>query len=118
MTLAADHDFSVFHDPADRRGTAREPRRSWASSEPFEQRRTVRDADDSAHGWRSVGSRYGHAAVASDAAIAVLVTGITLARSYDLRTSLDALLAGRPVPAPETEALGCYIADPAAIRGK
>jgi hypothetical protein len=38
--------------------------------------------------------------------------------SHDLRTSLDALLAGRPVPAPETEALGCYIADPAAIRGK
>jgi hypothetical protein len=38
--------------------------------------------------------------------------------SHDLRASLDALLAGRPVPAPETEALGCYIADPAAIRGK
>ena len=38
--------------------------------------------------------------------------------SHDLRTSLDALLAGRPVPAPETEALGCYIADPAAIQKK
>jgi hypothetical protein len=38
--------------------------------------------------------------------------------SHDLRASLDALLAGRPVPTPETEALGCYIADPAAIRGK
>jgi hypothetical protein len=38
--------------------------------------------------------------------------------SHDLRTSLDALLAGRPVPAPDTEALGCYIADPAAIRGR
>lgn len=36
--------------------------------------------------------------------------------SHDLRASLDALLAGRPVPAPETEALGCYIADPAAVR--
>ncbi len=33
--------------------------------------------------------------------------------SHDLRASLDALLAGRPVPVPETEALGCYIADPA-----
>ena len=30
--------------------------------------------------------------------------------SHDLRASLDALLAGRPVPTPETEALGCYIA--------
>jgi hypothetical protein len=38
--------------------------------------------------------------------------------SHDLRASLDALLAGRPVPAPETEALGCYITDPAAIRKK
>ena len=38
--------------------------------------------------------------------------------SHDLRVSLDAVLAGRQVPAPETDALGCYIADPAAIRGK
>jgi hypothetical protein len=38
--------------------------------------------------------------------------------SHDLRVSLDAVLAGRPVPAPETEALGCYITDPASIRGK
>ena len=36
--------------------------------------------------------------------------------SHDLRVSLDAVLAGRPVPAPETEALGCYITDPASIR--
>jgi hypothetical protein len=38
--------------------------------------------------------------------------------SHDLRVSLDAMLAGRPVPAPETEALGCYITDPASIRRK
>src|SRR5262245_29795061 len=38
--------------------------------------------------------------------------------SHDVRVSLDALLAGRPVPAPETEALGCYITDPASIRRK
>jgi hypothetical protein len=36
--------------------------------------------------------------------------------SHDLRVSLDALLAGRAVPTPETEALGCYITDPASIR--
>jgi len=36
--------------------------------------------------------------------------------SHDLRVSLDAVLAGRSVPTPETEALGCYIADPASIR--
>ena len=38
--------------------------------------------------------------------------------SHDLRVSLDAMLAGRPVPAPETEALGCYITDPASIGRK
>lgn len=38
--------------------------------------------------------------------------------SHDLRVSLDAVLAGRPVPTPETEALGCYITDPASIRRK
>jgi hypothetical protein len=36
--------------------------------------------------------------------------------SHDLRASLDALLGGRQVPTPETEALGCYIADPASLR--
>ena len=34
----------------------------------------------------------------------------------DLRKTLDALLAGRPVPRSETEAIGCYIVDPAVLR--
>lgn len=34
----------------------------------------------------------------------------------DLRNALDAVLAGRPVPKVETEALGCYIVDPAMLR--
>jgi hypothetical protein len=38
--------------------------------------------------------------------------------SHDLRVSLDALLAGRQVPVKETDALGCYIADPAVIQKK
>ena len=36
--------------------------------------------------------------------------------SHDLRDALDALLAGRPIPRPETEALGCFIVDPASLR--
>jgi hypothetical protein len=36
--------------------------------------------------------------------------------SHDLRDALDALLAGRPVPNPETQALGCFIVDPASLR--
>ena len=34
----------------------------------------------------------------------------------DLRSALDAVLSGRPVPKVETEALGCYIVDPALLR--
>jgi hypothetical protein len=36
--------------------------------------------------------------------------------SHDLREALDALLAGRPIPTPETEALGCFIVDPGTLR--
>jgi hypothetical protein len=36
---------------------------------------------------------------------------------HDLRDALDAVLAGRPVPNPETKALGCTIV-PADILGK
>jgi thiol-disulfide isomerase/thioredoxin len=34
----------------------------------------------------------------------------------DLRDALDAVLSGQPVPKIETEALGCYIVDPALLR--
>jgi hypothetical protein len=36
--------------------------------------------------------------------------------SHELRDALDALLAGRPIVKPETEALGCFIVDPASLR--
>jgi len=36
--------------------------------------------------------------------------------SHDLRDALDAVLAGRPVPHPETESIGCFITDPALLR--
>jgi AhpC/TSA family protein len=36
--------------------------------------------------------------------------------SHDLRDALDAVLAGRKVLRPETEALGCFITDPALLR--
>jgi len=35
---------------------------------------------------------------------------------HDLRDALDAVLSGRKVPNPETEALGCFIVDPALLR--
>ena len=36
--------------------------------------------------------------------------------SHDLRDALDAVLAGTPVAHPETEAIGCFIVDPATLR--
>ena len=35
---------------------------------------------------------------------------------HDLRDAIDAVLERRPVPRAETEALGCYIVDPAILR--
>ena len=36
--------------------------------------------------------------------------------SHDLREALDAVLSGRPVPHPATEAIGCYLTDPGLLR--
>jgi hypothetical protein len=35
---------------------------------------------------------------------------------HDLRNALDAVLAGRSAPKRETDAIGCYIVDPAVLR--
>jgi len=35
---------------------------------------------------------------------------------HDLRDALDAVLAGKPVANPQTQALGCYIVDPEVLR--
>jgi hypothetical protein len=32
-------------------------------------------------------------------------------KTLDLRNALDAIIAGNPIPRPETQAIGCYIAD-------
>lgn len=39
-----------------------------------------------------------------------------MATEHDLREAIDAVLDGRLVRNPETEALGCYIADPRSLR--
>lgn len=38
--------------------------------------------------------------------------------SHELRDALEAVTTGRPVATPETEAVGCYIVDPASIGKK
>lgn len=82
MTLAADHGAWRTEDGSERRGRATEPRRSWASSQPFEPRRTRENADPEvlAHRWRAVGTRYLLTAVTSDLvtsfAVALAILGV------------------------------------------
>ena len=62
---------------------------------------------------RSGGVRY-HGRI--DNLYAALGTTRQQVTSHDLRDALDAVLAGGKVPHPETEALGCFITDPALLR--
>ncbi|QCB94442.1 sugar transferase [Cellulomonas shaoxiangyii] len=75
MTLTADHASSQSGSAGDRRGHAREPRRSWASSQPFESRRTQENSDPTvlAHAWRAVGTRYVVAAAVTDVVLTLAV---------------------------------------------
>ncbi|ADG73794.1 exopolysaccharide biosynthesis polyprenyl glycosylphosphotransferase [Cellulomonas flavigena DSM 20109] len=86
MTLAADQDAGPVDDIADRRGRAREPRRSWASSEPFVRRVTPENSDPAARAlaWATVSRRYGLVAVVLDMVVALVVGAAVLAPSYGL----------------------------------
>ena len=84
MTLTADRGVLWSDDDGfERRGRAREPRRSWASQEPFEARSTVFNVSGRRRpsAWRSVGARYAGVTAGIDAAIAS-VTGYAVASVY------------------------------------
>ena len=72
MTLTADHPTHHSEGPGDRRGRALEPRRSWASTQPFEHRWTPENTDPRLrrHSWRATGGRYLVGAVGSDVVVA------------------------------------------------
>ena len=57
-------------------------------------------------------------AAASTTPMPISASRASTSRRTTCAMSLDAVLAGRPVPNPETEALGCYIVDPASLRRK
>ncbi|WP_432457782.1 sugar transferase [Cellulomonas iranensis] len=85
MTLTAGE--RVWGDQGDdRRGRALEPRRSWASSEPFVRRRTVLNSDPlaQADGWRAVRVRHALAVAGGDAT----VVGATTAVVYRVHSGL------------------------------
>jgi len=85
MTLTADRGYFAFGEDHERRRPAREPRRSWASTEPFERRRTRFNAQESARvdAWRVVRRRYALTAATLDAMCAAVVTYLVSLPSID-----------------------------------
>ncbi|MFS0705421.1 sugar transferase [Cellulomonas sp. 179-A 9B4 NHS] len=80
MTLTADRGEISSHDGSERRAPALGPRRSWASTEPFERRRTPFNDDEAARerAWRAVGLRHALVAAALDGATALVASAAVL----------------------------------------
>jgi len=76
MTLTADRGMSWSGDDGiERRRAAREPRRSWASTQPFEPRSTIFNESGTrrASAWRAVGHRYAATTLATDLVLSAAV---------------------------------------------
>ncbi|WP_182113252.1 MULTISPECIES: sugar transferase [unclassified Actinotalea] len=87
MTLAAEPGFDRPSEH-DRRGVAAEARRSWASAQPFEHRRTPFNDDAAlAHLWSARSVVYRWRVVALDTAVAVAVVAAAVVPRYG--TALD-----------------------------
>jgi len=82
MTLTADHASAPYFERRERRGRAIEPRRSWASAQPFVARRTRfnSSAEHESLSWRVSGHRYASVTAAADLSMtAVVAAGVLLA---------------------------------------
>jgi len=86
MTLTTDQAAGPVDEVGERRGRALQPRRSWASSEPFVPRLTPENSDPAvrAVAWAAVSRRYGLVAVVLDMLIALLVGAAVLAPAHGL----------------------------------
>lgn len=74
MTLTADPGVDLGRSSVDRRGRAAEPRRSWASPQPFEVRETsINRTASVAQQWARVGSSYRRWTFVLDGLVAVVV---------------------------------------------
>ena len=96
MTILEREPLDLPPEPiADRRGVATEPRRSWASTQPYEHRRTsFNDTTMRALLWPSVGASYRRRVMALDA-LSVLSVGAVLTVSlYGLGPHTALLLVG------------------------
>ncbi|MBD7919268.1 sugar transferase [Cellulomonas sp. Sa3CUA2] len=89
MTLTTDREAELDDGVAERRGRALEPRRSWASSEPFVRRATRENSDPAVRSiaWAAVSRRYGLVAVLLDMLVALLVGASVMAPAHGLLTA-------------------------------
>src|SRR5690554_2977760 len=79
MTLAAEPGVNLGRTSVDRRGRAAEPRRSWASPQPFEPRETpINRRASVAQQWARVGSSSRRSTIALDGLVAVLVGAVVM----------------------------------------
>ena len=96
MTLTADHASAQHFDHPERRGRAIEPRRSWASAQPFVPRRTRFNSGPSrdATSWRETGHRYAVVTLLLDLVLATVVTAAVLAASRPVAVAVGLGLLG------------------------
>ncbi|MDT0166529.1 sugar transferase [Actinotalea sp. AC32] len=80
MTLAVDREAVL--DGQDRRARAVEPRRSWASAQPFETRQTPHNVPHAVRRWADVAVGYRLRVLLTDAAVATGVAGALLPGLY------------------------------------
>jgi exopolysaccharide biosynthesis polyprenyl glycosylphosphotransferase len=94
MTLVSDDANPQLELPSERRAPAREPRRSWASPEPYVPRRApqVESPERSQH-WRQMAAGYIRQTVVADFSIVALST-IALTYGYGLVSGLFGLVGG------------------------
>ncbi|MDM7830678.1 sugar transferase [Cellulomonas edaphi] len=113
MTLTADRGVLWSGDEFERRSRAREPRRSWASMQPFEPRKTVFNVAGRrrASAWRAVGHQYAAVTATVDATIAG-IAGYAVAVGYlPLGQAALAGLAGAALFTAMAAASGGYARD-------
>ncbi|MBT0992906.1 sugar transferase [Cellulomonas sp. DKR-3] len=96
MTLTADHASVPHSDDAERRGRAIEPRRSWASPQPFVARRTRFNSNPEleARTWRSRGHRYAEVALSVDFVLALGMGVAALAPTFAPATAFGLAVVG------------------------
>jgi len=98
MTLTVGSATAAASDFQDRRGRAVEPRRSWASTEPFVPRDTIFNSSSAQRVlWRRMGVQYATLAIVSDLVAAALVGSAVAVNAQPGTRAVLLALAGAPL---------------------